>query len=543
MSSDPPQVEESASRGERRLSLLVLALALVTGLVVVATTYRDYGATWDEGVQARYGQLALRYFESGGEDRACNEFLDLRYYGPLVEMIPALVERGEGRRTFEVRHLFLGLLSVLSLPALWLYARSMRGPLLAAFGLMAIATMPRFFGHWFNNSKDTSFALAVMWFMASLAALFSGPRLPWPRVVLCGIATGLGLCARPGGLPLFVLFAGAGALAWLLTREPGQGGETVWRAVRQLLVKGVAVFAIAWAVMVAPWPWAHERPLANPFEAIRLAAAFPTTVNVLFDGRMILSDRLPWNYLTHYLLIATPLGVLALGALGLAAGVRDQLRNWRTRRSRLMALTQVWFFVPLALYVLMRPNIHGGIRHFLFILPALALFAANGAVTLVELARRPRSRWLAFAALSVVLLLPLRDLVRLHPYQVTYYNELAGGVGGASEREWTDYYLSSYAEAITWVNEQAAGEPERTFEVLISAGQNVLLWAEQYAAANVQLDSLRGKPPRTVPGDFYIGTTRYAAHEHFPDSPVVHSIGRDGALFTVVKGHGPAAPE
>ena len=131
---DPPDSPDSPERG----GVWVLVATMVVALVGVLVGYRDYGPTWDEGVQARYGELALDYFRSGGEDRSCDEYLDLRYYGPLVEMIPALVDRSDGPRKYEIRHLFLGLLFVVSLPAVWLLARRLRVPWAAAFAVVAV---------------------------------------------------------------------------------------------------------------------------------------------------------------------------------------------------------------------------------------------------------------------------------------------------------------------------------------------------------------------------------------------------------------------
>ena len=534
---------ESAPGRARTLSRLVLGLTLAVGLVVVVRTHADYGPTWDEGVQARYGQLALAYFASGGQDRSCNEYLDLRFYGPLVEMVPALFAPEQGPEKYAVRHLFLGLLSLASLPAVWLFGRTLGGPTVAAFSLLAVATMPRFYAHGFNNSKDASFALAVMWSMAALAAMFRSPRVRWPRVAWCGVAVGLGLCARPGGFPLFGLFVGCGAAAWFLTRDR-DAGERPGAVAIGLLPRLVAVFVVAWAIMVSPWPWAHESPLWNPIEAIRVAAEFPTTVPVLFDGEIVSSATLPWDYLTRYIWIATPEPVLALASIGLVLGVRDQLANWRTRRARTMLITQVWFFAPLALFVLLRPNIHGGIRHFLFVLPALGVLAAYGAEGVLRLARGPRPRAVAALLLALALAWPVGALVRLHPYQVAYYNALSGGVGAASGRDWTDYYLSSYAEAVRWVNARAAEAPGRSVDVLVAAGPSVMMWVEELAGPNVSVaavTSLSERPER-LEADYFITSTRFGTGL-FPDSPVVHSIGRGGAVFTVLKGREGAPSE
>ena len=512
-------------------------LFLGLGVLLVLLTWRDYGATWDEGLQARYGELCLRYFLSAGADDACNSFEDLRFYGPLFEMLPALFySPGEPGR-FEVRHLFLGLLAASSLPGIWLFARRLGGTRVALFSVLAAGSIPRFYGHWFNNPKDLPFAVAMIWFMVALGALFGGARLRRRDAIACGLATGLVLCARPGGLPLLVLFLGGGAFLWWIAREPR--GESTVRAARSLSGHLLTVLAIAWPMMVLSWPWAHESPLLNPLRAIRLATSVSTTVPVLFEGAEVPSDALPRRYMAQYVLIGTPPTVLLLALVGLALGLRQQLARWRSPGSRAVGLTQMWFFVPLLLFALARPNVYGGMRHFVFVLPALGVLAGSGAAGILRTVRGSGARAAAWAALLVVVLAPVRDLVRLHPYQTTYYNFLAGGVAGAGDDYWTDYWLSSYREAIHWVNERAAETPERTVVTVVAAGPSVLMWAEEYAAGNVELVTLRSLGERRdalPPADFYIATTRNDLDGAFPGAPVVHTVGRAGAVFTVIKG-------
>jgi hypothetical protein len=514
---------------------------MVVGALVVVRTYRDYGPTFDEGVQAGYGELALRYFESGGRDKSYESPApplpsDLYLYGPLVEMVPALFYSGDGPAKYHTRHLFLGLLALGSLLAVWKFGRRFGDPRVALFALICVATLPRFYGHCFNNSKDVSFALSMLWFMAALAAMFTGASVRWSRAVWCGVAFGLGLCMRPGGFPLFAMFLLGAAVIWLATRERDAAQPGPVGAALGLVPKLLVVFAMAWAIMVVPWPWAHGNVLARPLAAMKAATEFHTTMPVLFEGVTAQSDALPWYYIPKYVLIVTPLGVLALALVGLAGGARDLLAR-RTRALRMLLLSAMWLFAPLALFAAVRPNVYGGMRHFLFVLPALGILAGCGAARILG-AFEPRPRRFAWIVLLAIALWPLKDIVRLHPYQMTYYNALVGGVRGASGNYWTDYSLTSYAEAIEWVNARAAEHPERELTVVIAAGPAILIWAEGYAADNVELVSLRSLgPDRRVlaPADYYVGTSRGGLLDTFPESPAVHTIGREGVVFTVIK--------
>ena len=530
--------EQTISRRVTDLTLprLLPWALIIIGVVVAALTFQDYGPTPDDAVQATYGELALRYFTSAGADTACNNFINLRFYGPLVEMVPALFYDADRSGKFEARHLILGLLALLSIPAVWSYGRRFDLPGLPLFAVLAVSTLPRFYGHWFNNSKDMPFAVAMIWFMVALAWLVVDPRWQWRQMIACGLAMGIVLCVRPGGFPILLLFlAGAAALGILATRSRGSrvpGQRWLQRVPRVAIVP-----LVAWVVMVLPWPWAHQAPIANPLEAMQVATRFPTTMPILFDGVTWQSDELPWYYIPKYVLIGSPLGVLVLALVGLLRGFRSMARDWSSQSSLMVTLTLMWLFAPLLLFAVLRPNVYGGMRHFLFVLPALGVLAGYGAAEIWSLAR-PGRRLIVGLVLAIVLLLPVRDLVRLHPYQTAYYNELVGGVGGAAGRYWTDYSMSSYREAIEWVNDQAAQTPERQVRVVIAAGPAVMMWVPEYPASNVEIipmRDLRRDQRKLGVADFYIATTRLQTDHAFPRAPIVHTIGRDGAVFTVVK--------
>jgi hypothetical protein len=128
-------------------------------------------------------------------------------------------------------------------------------------------------------------------------------------------------------------------------------------------------------------------------------------------------------------------------------------------------------------------------------------------------------------------------MVRLHPYQSSYFNEFVGGVAGAEGRYETDYWISSYREAMLWINERAAQKEGRPLRVLIATNE---FGAKAYAAPSVEFqrlmsDRAKGSLPRKY--DYYLGTTRFSGHTNFPDTPIVHRVGRDGATFAVIKGH------
>lgn len=526
----------------RRLPGLACAALVATAAAVALLTYRDYGVTWDEGVQARYGELVVAYFRSGFRDRRADELRNLRFYGPLFEAGAALAAgAAEGpdtpwtARRFEIRHLCVAAAGLAALLAVMAYARSFDWPWLPLLAGAALLAQPRWWGHAFANSKDVPFAAGFALALAALAGLLRRRGAPWPRVVLAGSALGLAAALRPGGLPLLTLLLAATLLAGA-ARDAG--GRPSARALGAAAVRGGAALALAWVLMVLPWPAAHASPLGHPLAAMREAASFSDLYPVLFEGRHVASQHLPARYLPEWLAIATPLPVLALAAVGLAWGAREQRRRPWGGRALLVGLGELWLLAPIALFVVLRPNVYDGLRHFLFLLPALALFAGLGARAALARAPAGAPRALAAAGIALALAWPLRDAVRLHPYQTSYFNGLVGGLGGAAGRYETDYWASSYKEAMEWIRARAA-ERSRPVRVLVAATELSRDCAAAYAGSDVELSfTFRGGQPGRLPRDvdYYLATTRWRKHESFPLAPVVHSVGRDGAVFAVVKG-------
>jgi len=105
--------------------------------------------------------------------------------------------------------------------------------------------------------------------------------------------------------------------------------------------------------------------------------------------------------------------------------------------------------LPVALTIVTRPPMYNGIRHFVFVTPPLAVLGGiAGAFVFDQITRYGRT---AVAAVAAVLLAavaaPATEMIRLHPYQYTQFNHLAGGVQAAEERYMLDYWGLAFKQA------------------------------------------------------------------------------------------------
>ncbi len=529
----PPMSDPATPRPDRRWCRSA-PFILFLYLVIILFTWRDYGVTWDENVQSRYGELVLQYFDSGGEDRSCNTYFDLKYYGPVFELVCAAWYQSAQDLKVEIRHLCIALCAVMTVVAVALFGRSFGG-LTMVFGMLALIMLPRFYGHSFNNSKDIPFACAFAWSMLALAYAVRAETIGWRHALTCGAAVGLLLATRAGGVFVFGIAGLTAIHAWLARRTRPAEADKRWPSV---VLPWIAALVLCWVLMIAVWPWAHEDPLRNPLRAFGAATSFPQKYDVLFEGRIVKSDALPWYYLIKYIVITTPLALLAMSVIGIAYSVSLQRRNWRSNEAVLCSLLQLWLAVPLLIYLIKRPNIYDGLRHFLFVLPVLALFAG---LAVRWVAQRTNRKHLIPAIAAAALLVPAVKMYKLHPYQASYFNFIAGKQ--PSQRYDTDYWVSSYKEAIEWVNSTST---ESTL-VLVGGNEQALACATPFAASHVDLVGVNhvgvlaelNLPDHFMPGSiqhlYYIGHIRFGFDDNFPDSPIVHRVGRLDDVYTVIR--------
>jgi hypothetical protein len=513
-----------------------LLLALLLGVMLATAT--DYGMTVDEGVQHRYGNRLVRWYATLGADRAAVEQHDTFYYGGLFELLAQGAVRLLPLGVYDARHVANALFGFLGLVAAGWAGRQLGG---RAGGLLAtvfLALTPAFYGHSFNNPKDAPFA--SLFALALAATLWAGepPRPPWPRVLAAGVAIGLAAGVRVAGL---VLLPAAAALwlggAWLGADGSARRGAALLRLAASV---GVAL-AVAWAVMVALWPFAQLDPLRNPFRALQAFSRFWETMPVLFEGRVVLSGELPRRYVPAWFALTLPeayLVALAMGAGRLAAALRAR-REAPGRafgRWRLLWLAAVTAG-PVAWVVVRHTPLYDGHRHLLFVLPGLAVLAGVSAAAWLR-AASARARAAGGAVLAAALLATLADMAALHPYQSLYFNRLvAGGLPGAASRYETDYWCQTYREGLEWaVGHYGALDLREPVRV---AGHATLTQVRH----DLERDAHRRRRFRavTVHDDPHVvlATTSSGDHERTPGR-VVHVVRRQGVpLLHVVEARPP----
>jgi hypothetical protein len=509
---------------------ILLAVNIVAGLIV----FRSYGLSWDEPLFYDYGD-ALGYAYSPSEWFSGHFDVDNSYgasgddhktRGPaylLLARQPVHLLQALGVDPASAWHLVNFLFFQLGVYFLYRLSRRWIRPAAALSASALFAWQPMLWGHAFINPKDPPF---LTFFLASVCLgfemvdrLIEQDRSKLTTIILPGIVLGITISIRVLG-PL------AGLLVLIYY------GFAVFK-VKNHLSPWSAILAygvMAVLTMFLTWPYLWESPIVRFVEVFRLMSDNPTSLSVLFDGQVYRAGELPRRYLPFMLATTLTEPVWILFIAGVVTGTWN-LSADRTATSTstvklvTASLTLSWFII-LGLYVIVRkPAMYDGIRHFLFILPPIFIFTGFAFEFLLD--RRIPS-WL-YAGLVTLLLLPgIVGILRLHPYEYTFYNSFIGGTGTAFREYETDYWLTCYKDAVEQLNE-------------IQMPINLYVHRESYIAGyyaneNIAIHDLRGALNQVQSGDHVLVNTRTNEDRRiFRDAPPFIQIRRLGALFCTIK--------
>jgi hypothetical protein len=290
-----------------------------------------------------------------------------------------------------------------------------------------ICLQPRMFGHLMIAATDSPVAMSwlvltlIVWRLDRTPVAAHRPLLRLLLFVCLGMASATKIT---GFLVIFPLFA------YLLFQRNYR--ESWW------LVRA-ALFALIFVLIVSPPMWRH--PLAGISHYLYYPFLRSTeAISSFYLGRFY-TFYLPWHYFTVITAVTCPL-ILLLLLSGLLYA----------RQAPLHGLLRVILF-PLGFWLILAhlpatPK-HDGIRQLLSMYPFIGLLSWCGLMgwqwRLGRMTRLPGRRLLQPVLIPIILLSLSIEIARVHPFELSFYNSLIGGIRGAEKK---GFEISYYLEAI-----------------------------------------------------------------------------------------------
>ena len=488
-------------------------------------TFRSYGLSWDEPLFYDYGEAVpyaynpVNWFSgsfniensygSSASDHANRGPAYLILAAPFISLLKWLgLDSASAWHLTNFLTFNLGVYLLYRLASKWMSQES-------AFWAAALYTwQPLLWGHAFINPKDSVF---MTFFIASIYSGFGMVenlakeeyitfrkifKIVLIPALILGFTISVRILAPLAGL-IVVLYAMLILKKGFLTRSS--------------LITLTFFGLLAFLFMVLFWPYLWVNPLTQFRQVLQVASEHPASIQVLFSGELYPAYDLPRVYLPKLLALTLTEPALLLSMLGIL------LSFWKRENWKPLSLILLWFLVPFLYVVLSRPPLSDNFRHFLFILPPIFIFAG---LAIDSILGWLRSKWLLAIFAALILAPGIYKGALLHPYEYTYYNNLASKVNGNYE---TDYWLTCYREAVLEL-----GKAVPTGTQLYVRREAYI--AAYYAEANITIRDFRTEQKDMKSGDYYLVNTRANEDRKFlRNDPAVVEISRQGNTFCLIK--------
>lgn len=444
--------------GQRCLVLLLMCIYIIIGVSIV----NDYSVSTDEPNERRTMYINLNYVMTlfGKEPMDVPEldsYID-KYYGIFLQMPTALFEAGHKglQYIFHCRHLYTFGVCMIGCIVFYLLCKKIfASRLLALLGTAMIALYPRFFAEQFYNIKDMLFVAAYMLAMWATYIVVEG-NFTLKKIIIFSFVSALATNVRIVGIVFVLLMFGYMWAGCILEKIYTVGYyKLTWK--RTMLVS-VAIMAFYLAFLVLMYPVAWESPIDTIVDIFTKFSNYDDWSGaIVFMGKIISKEELPWNYIPVWMLISIPIWYILLFFMTAILTVCKVLLKIRKKNKLVNLFFQYKYFVWCALLAIVpmvavwvkHATLYSGWRHCYFLLPPLVLFILHGVDFIIKRA----NKGCRIAALTLIILgiaFQVRWICINHPYEMVYFNSI--GKNWASDFD-RDYWHMAELQAYEWIME------------------------------------------------------------------------------------------
>lgn len=514
---------------------MLMIFMAVFALIYMPYISKDYGISGDEIQYHEHSGYILDYYQKGDQSVFKPSQKYLQYYGIVVHTVSAAICRGVDIENYhEVRHGICAFIGALGMLFTGMLGLRLGGGVCGLLSILLMFFTPRFFGHSMNNLTDLPFAVGY------LISVFYTIRLmdhyPVFRIRdMLGLALGilLALGTRSGGLiiyPMMLMYAGLFYILYYGIKEFYKFARYKI-AIRNILLILVIVGIAGYILSILLWPYALQKPFSNVLASLKEFTNFSIGLRTIFEGQQMMSNMLPWHYAPKYLMIGMPV-VTIVGFYGC-------LLYWVVKRKEFSLPAFFILFAaifPVFWVVYQNSNLYGGIRHLLFVMPMMVVMAGKfwSSVMAVNLKGVKITMIVIFIA---GLSLPAFHMIRNHPNDYVYFNELVGGLKGTYGNYETDYYYNSLKESADWFKQHVEIPKDKKITIVTSHSQNLSYYFR--GDTNVRVIYSRYYEKYAKDWDYAIFANVYINKNQlqkglFPPDGTIYSVKVDGFPMSAV---------
>lgn len=414
-----------------RIIFIIIAIAIAATMFSLVS---DYGSSTAEDEYQINNAIQLdRYYKSFGSDTSILENTQPMYSGWFNALTVTLSDVFAKFEIRSVRHATNAIFGFVGILFAALLAKRCRNWRTASFTMLLLGLSPVIFGHSMFNLDDipvfATFA-ASLFFVKRLADHFPKPKIV--DAVFFALSSALCITANPD-CSLIVAIALILCIIGLVAQRKH---NEIKKAAIRYPIFAVGSLAVIFGIVILLIPQGIGEWL-NSF-----SPNSPT--RILFEGKLVWTDLLPWYYNTKMLVMTIPAAVFVgmLLALGLC---------FVKKSNRAEIITLVCISAVSILIFSLKSDTNGIWQHLLYAEIPLYIVAAIGFDMLAESSRSTATQIAGIAIPLLLMIMPAVHIFRSHPYSHIYYNEFTGGLNHAFGRYELENYGVSNREAAQWI--------------------------------------------------------------------------------------------
>lgn len=269
------------------------------------------------------------------------------------------------------------------------------------------------------------YSVTAMWVICVYAYWRGVKEKKW--MIFASIFLGMALATKINALFIYMSLL----FFWIISPEK-----------KKLLIKSIPVFVIPPVLFFASWPWLWKDPIARFWEYFNFHMQH-VFLRTYYMGKVYLN--VPWQYTLTMVSLTIPLIILIFAVFGLFCVFRKSFR-----RERIWILFNALF--PIIIFSFPKTPRYDGIRLFMASFPFICIIFGMG----LEFFNRFKMKYVLWCVFIPLFILSIYNgVIKYHPYQIAYYNELMGGIEGAEIKGMErDYWGGCYEDILDWLNKQ-----------------------------------------------------------------------------------------
>ena len=306
----------------------------------------------------------------------------------------------------------------------------------------SLALYPLFLAESHFNIKDPPetafFGITILLFYLGIT------KNKWKYLICSGIFAALALGTKFNAF-FIAPVVGVWFIYYLLTAK--------WtkRKNKYLIISLLVYPVIVAGLFYTLWPYLWSDPINNFMNIF----SFYTQIGIGTPAEMSKYIYSGWNtYPIVWITYTTPIPILILAIIGFFVSIYQSL----FRKNNFAFLVILWFTIPILRASYPNASIYGGVRQLMEFLPAMAILAGIGTYYLLQVKKYYK---LITFVIFLSILFVTYEMVKIHPNQNVYFNQLIGGLSGARDKKipyWGNSYGNAYQQGLDWINKNAEGD-------------------------------------------------------------------------------------